>query len=177
MIENITNWIKEYAKINKRDSLIVGISGGIDSSVVSTLCAKTNFPVHVASMPIKQLPVQHDLSLAHGNWLISKFPNVAHKTIDLSGLYEKFNNSWRLTLLTLSGVAFAASLIWILIARDLKINNSEASEKKDLLSSMKTFPDLVRIREVRLILIIVLGMFLFNHATNNWLPEILIEKK
>ncbi len=91
-------------------------------------------------------------------------------------LMPLFNNSWRLTLLTLSGVAFAASLIWILIARDLKINNSEASEKKDLLSSMKTFPDLVRIREVRLILIIVLGMFLFNHATNNWLPEILIEK-
>ena len=92
MIENITNWIKEYAKINKRDSLIVGISGGIDSSVVSTLCAKTNFPVHVASMPIKQLPDQHDLSLAHGNWLISKFSNVTHKTIDLSGVYEKFNN-------------------------------------------------------------------------------------
>jgi len=41
---------------------------------------------------------------------------------------------------------------------------------------MKTFPDLVRVREVRLILIIVLGMFLFNHATNNWLPEILIQK-
>ena len=91
-------------------------------------------------------------------------------------LMPLFNNSWRLALLTLSGVAFATSLIWILIARDLKTNNSESGEKKDLLSSMKTFPDLVRIREVRLILIIVLGMFLFNHATNNWLPEILIEK-
>jgi len=91
-------------------------------------------------------------------------------------LMPLFNNSWRLSLLTLSAVAFAASLIWILIARDLKTNNSEASEQKDLLSSIKTFPELVRIREVRLILIIVLGMFLFNHATNNWLPEILIEK-
>ena len=91
-------------------------------------------------------------------------------------LMPLFNNSWRLALLTLSGVAFATSVIWILIARDLKTSNSEAGEKKDLLSSMKTFPDLVRIREVRLILIIVLGMFLFNHATNNWLPEILIEK-
>ena len=91
-------------------------------------------------------------------------------------LMPLFNNSWRLALLTLSGVAFATSVIWILIARDLKTSNSEAGQKKDLLSSLKTFPDLVRIREVRLILIIVLGMFLFNHATNNWLPEILIEK-
>ena len=91
-------------------------------------------------------------------------------------LMPLFNNSWRLTLLTLSGVAFATSLIWISIARNPITKNSGAIEKKDLLSSMKTFPDLVRIREVRLILIIVLGMFLFNHATNNWLPEILIEK-
>ena len=90
MIENITNWIKEYAKINKRDSLIVGISGGIDSSVVSTLCAKTNFPVHVASMPIKQLPDQHDLSLAHGKWLIENFSNVNHHVIDLGETYDIF---------------------------------------------------------------------------------------
>ena len=90
MIKNITNWIKEYAKINKKDSLIVGISGGIDSSVVSTLCAKTDLPVHVASMPIKQLPDQHDLSLAHGKWLIGNFPNVNHHVINLGETYDTF---------------------------------------------------------------------------------------
>ena len=91
-ITEIINWIKQYAIDNNRDTLIVGISGGIDSSVVSTLCAKTGMKVYVASMPINQISSQHDLSLAHGNWLINKFSNVVHKTIDLSGVYEKFNN-------------------------------------------------------------------------------------
>ena len=91
-------------------------------------------------------------------------------------LMPLYDNSWRLTLLTLASVAFVTAIIWILIAKDLKPDNQNPGDKKDLLASMKTFPDLVRVREVRLILIIVLGMFLFNHATNNWLPEILIEK-
>jgi len=87
-----------------------------------------------------------------------------------------YDNSWRLTLLTLAGVAFITAIIWILLAKNLRPDSLKPSDKKDLLASMKTFPDLVRVREVRLILIIVLGMFLFNHATNNWLPEILVEK-
>jgi|TARA_B110000263_G_C15311528_1_gene513652 cyanate permease len=91
-------------------------------------------------------------------------------------LMPLYDNSWRLTLLTLAGVAFVTAIIWILIAKDLNPDNQNSGDKKDLLASMKTFPDLVRVREVRLILIIVLGMFLFNHATNNWLPEILIQK-
>ena len=91
-------------------------------------------------------------------------------------LMPLYDNSWRLTLLTLASVAFVTAIIWILIAKDLKPDNQNPGDKKDLLASMKTFPDLVRVREVRLILIIVLGMFLFNHATNNWLPEILIQK-
>ena len=91
-------------------------------------------------------------------------------------LMPLYDNSWRLTLLTLASVAFVTAIIWILIAKDLNPDNQNPGDKKDLLASMKTFPDLVRVREVRLILIIVLGMFLFNHATNNWLPEILIQK-
>lgn len=91
-------------------------------------------------------------------------------------LMPLYDHSWRLTLLTLAGVAFITAIIWILIARDLKPDSLNPGDRKDLLASMKTFPDLVRVRQVRLILIIVLGMFLFNHATNNWLPEILIEK-
>ena len=91
-ITEITNWIKQYAIDNNRDTLIVGISGGIDSSVVSTLCAKTGMKVYVVSMPINQISSQHDLSLAHGNWLTNKFPNVTHRIIDLSGVYKIFNN-------------------------------------------------------------------------------------
>ena len=78
LAEKITNWIKQYAIDNNRDALIVGISGGIDSAVVSTLCAKTGMKVYVVSMPINQISSQHDLSLAHGNWLINKFSNVVH---------------------------------------------------------------------------------------------------
>ncbi|MBH60616.1 MAG: NAD(+) synthase [Dehalococcoidia bacterium] len=91
-IIKITNWIKKYAIENNRASLVVGISGGIDSSVVSTLCAKTGIKVYAISMPIDQISSQHDLSLAHGNWLTSKFSNVNHKIIDLSEVYRTFNN-------------------------------------------------------------------------------------
>ena len=51
----IVDWIKDYAQNNKRKTLVVGISGGIDSSVVSTLCAMTKLPTIAVSMPIAQL--------------------------------------------------------------------------------------------------------------------------
>ena len=60
--DKISNWIKTYAKEHNRRSLVVGISGGIDSSVVSTLCAMTKMPTIAVSMPINQIESQHDLS-------------------------------------------------------------------------------------------------------------------
>ena len=56
----------------------MGISGGIDSSVVSTLCASTGRKTIVLTMLIKQIKSQHDLSLKHANWLKDKFKNVEH---------------------------------------------------------------------------------------------------
>ena len=76
----IIDWINKYCEktsLNPK-SLIVGISGGIDSSVVSTLCALTGKKTIVLSLPIKQIKSQHDLSLEHGQWLTSKFKNVEH---------------------------------------------------------------------------------------------------
>ena len=63
----ITDWINNYCETNHFNpkSLVVGISGGIDSSVVSTLCAKTGRKTIVLTMPIKQIKTQHDLSLMH----------------------------------------------------------------------------------------------------------------
>ena len=91
MLQNeISDWIKDYAKSNNRKTLVVGISGGIDSAVVSTLCAMTKMPTIAVSMPINQIEDQHDLSIDHGNWLESKFKNVTHEVIDLDGVYEKF---------------------------------------------------------------------------------------
>ena len=75
----IVDWIKDYAQNNKRKTLVVGISGGIDSSVVSTLCAMTKLKTIVVSMPINQIESQHDLSMDHGEWLEDKFNNVKHE--------------------------------------------------------------------------------------------------
>ncbi|OUV98595.1 MAG: NAD(+) synthase [Betaproteobacteria bacterium TMED156] len=91
MLQNrISDWIKSYAKENNRKTLVVGISGGIDSAVVSTLCAMTKMPTIAVSMPINQIESQHDLSMDHGNWIENKFNNVTHEVIDLDGVYEKF---------------------------------------------------------------------------------------
>lgn len=89
-IKKITNWIAEYTEKNNISSLVVGVSGGIDSAVVSTLCAKTSMMTYVLSMPIKQDPKLHSLSQAHCQWLASKFFNVEYHTIDLTSVYTSF---------------------------------------------------------------------------------------
>ena len=85
-----------------------------------------------------------------------------------------FNSNWRLTLLVYALVAFLITFIWIIISRESTFDQSD-TESKNLLKNMKTFPELLSIAQVRMILLIVLGMFLFNHGTNNWIPEIFID--
>ena len=91
----ISNWIKDYvnAMPNKAESLVIGISGGIDSSVSSTLSAMTGLKTIVVSMPIKQKKTQHDLSLKHQQWLIKNFKNVEVHTLELDKLFETFKSS------------------------------------------------------------------------------------
>ena len=91
----ISNWIKDYvnAMPNKAESLVIGISGGIDSSVSSTLSAMTGLKTIVVSMPIKQKKNQHNLSLKHQQWLIKKFKNVEVHTLELDKLFEIFKSS------------------------------------------------------------------------------------
>ena len=91
----ISNWIKKYvnAMPNKAESLVIGISGGIDSSVSSTLSAMTGLKTIVVSMPIKQKKTQHDLSLKHQQWLIKNFKNVEVHTLELDKLFEIFKSS------------------------------------------------------------------------------------
>jgi NAD+ synthase len=89
--DRIVGWISEYCLTHpKIKSLVVGISGGIDSSVVSTLCALTGMPTYVVGMPINQLENQESLSDAHGNWLKSKFSNVTFIKTDMSSVYDSF---------------------------------------------------------------------------------------
>lgn len=89
-IKIITAWIKKYAKDNRIETLVVGISGGIDSAVVSTLCAETGLPTYVLSMPIKQSKTTHGLSQAHGKWLIERYSNVTFETINLTPTFKQF---------------------------------------------------------------------------------------
>ena len=94
-IDYIKSWIIDYCKSMPKnpDSLIVGISGGIDSSVTSAICALTGKKTIVLSMPIKQIKEQHNLSLEHKNWLKEKFKNVEDHVINLDLLFESFKNS------------------------------------------------------------------------------------
>jgi len=91
----ISNWIKKYVNEmpNKAESLVIGISGGIDSSVSSTLSSMTGLKTIVVSMPIKQKKNQYDLSLKHQEWLIKNFKNVEVHTLELDKLFETFKSS------------------------------------------------------------------------------------
>ena len=94
-IDYISDWIKEYATSLSFQpvSLVIGVSGGIDSAVTSALCAKTGFKTIAISMPIKQNLNQHDLSLKHLHWLKSNFDNVETKIIELDKVFESFENT------------------------------------------------------------------------------------
>ena len=94
-IKFISNWIKDYVNNmpSKAESLVIGISGGIDSSVSSTLSAITGIKTIVLSMPIKQKSHQHDLSLKHQEWLVKNFKNVEAHTINLDELFLAFTSS------------------------------------------------------------------------------------
>ena len=94
-VKFISNWIKNYVDQmpNKAQSLVIGISGGIDSSVSSTLSAMTGLKTIVLTMPIKQKENQHDLSLKHQEWLTKKFKNVEAHTISLDNLFETFSST------------------------------------------------------------------------------------
>jgi len=88
----ISDWIFDYVNSmpEKAQSLVIGISGGIDSSVTSTLCAMTGIKTIVVSMPIKQIASQHDLSLKHNKWLKDKFKNIEFHKIELDEVFKSF---------------------------------------------------------------------------------------
>jgi len=88
--DRITAWIRDYANTAGMKSLVVGISGGIDSAVVSALCARTGLNVVAVTMPIRQRPDLHDLSMRQGAWLAERFDNVRHDIIDLTSTFDEF---------------------------------------------------------------------------------------
>ena len=89
-INYIKDWIVQYCNsTNNQPSLIIGVSGGIDSSVTSTICAITGIKTITVSLPIKQNNKQHDLSIQHQKWLRDKFDNVKNYVISLDDIFSK----------------------------------------------------------------------------------------
>ena len=96
-IKFIVDWIKSYVtNISKQPvSLVIGVSGGVDSALTSTLCAKTGLRTIAISMPIKQNLSQHDLSLRHLDFLKNNFNNVEVQTIELDSVFSSFQNTMK----------------------------------------------------------------------------------
>ena len=90
--DNISTWIRNYAESAGMRTLVVGISGGIDSAVVSALCARTGLNTIAVTMPIRQRPELHDLSMRQGVWLTQNFDNVRHEIIDVTPAFDAFEN-------------------------------------------------------------------------------------
>ena len=85
---DIDRWLKDYYYFHAIKAFVVGVSGGIDSAVVSTLCAKTELPTYVVTMPLHSKKGNTKLSDAHAKALMKKYSNVRVVNIDLSNTYE-----------------------------------------------------------------------------------------
>ena len=87
---HIVNWLKTYAENAKVNGFVVGISGGVDSAVTSTLCAQTGLPTLCLEMPIHQAPSHISRGREHIEQLKQRFPNVKNSEADLTSVFEEF---------------------------------------------------------------------------------------
>jgi len=93
VIDHIVNWLKEYAINAGVKGFVIGVSGGIDSAVTSTLCAKTELPTLCLEMPIHQAENQVNRALNHIDWLQKNFPNVSMTQVDLTPVFDSLIQS------------------------------------------------------------------------------------
>ena len=85
---DIDRWLKDYYYMYAIKAFVVGVSGGIDSAVVSTLCAETELPTYVLTMPLHSKKENTELSDLHAYALVKKYSNVTLVNVDLSETYE-----------------------------------------------------------------------------------------
>lgn len=93
VIQHIVKWLTDYSGHSKTNGFVIGISGGIDSAVTSTLCALTGKKVMVLNMPIRQFKNEFNRSNEHIAWLKAKFSNVESHTTELTGTLEAFEKT------------------------------------------------------------------------------------
>jgi NAD+ synthase len=89
VVNYIVNWLKDYSEKSKTDGFVIGISGGIDSALTSTLCALTGKKVICLNLPIKQIIAEYDRSNAHINWLKQNFKNVSYVEVNLTSVFKE----------------------------------------------------------------------------------------
>ncbi len=94
IINHIVNWLTAYSDKSGTGGFVIGVSGGIDSALTSTLCALTQKPVVVLTMPIRQHNTEHDRGLEHIEWLKKKFKNVSSDIINLTPVFEKIEEDF-----------------------------------------------------------------------------------
>lgn len=94
VIEHIVAWLNEYSDKSNTKGFVVGISGGIDSALTSTLCAKTGKDILVLSMPIRQHKAEHSRATEHIEWLKKNFSNVISNEINLSDVFSQIEKTY-----------------------------------------------------------------------------------
>lgn len=94
IIDHIVHWLAVYCRDSGLNGFVVGVSGGIDSAVTSTLCARTQKEVLAVNMPIYQSPDQISLSDRHIGWLAQHYPNVKGIKIDLTGAFHSLEETF-----------------------------------------------------------------------------------
>ena len=88
VVDYIVNWLKDYATNAGMKGFVIGVSGGIDSAVTSTLCAKTGLPLLCLEMPIHQAPSQVSRAMNHIDWLKSNFNKVSMTQVNLTPVFD-----------------------------------------------------------------------------------------
>lgn len=93
IITHIVDWLRTYSESSRTEGFVIGISGGIDSAVTSTLCAMTGKRVIAVNMPIRQFKTEFDRSNEHIDWLTANFKNTESEKVELTGVLESFESA------------------------------------------------------------------------------------
>ncbi|WP_319525534.1 NAD(+) synthase [uncultured Desulfosarcina sp.] len=94
IVDHIVQWLTEYLDQSGMQGFVVGVSGGIDSALTSTLCALTGKPVNALNMPIHQAPDQVSRSARHIDWLKDRYANVQGLTVDLTPAFNALQSAF-----------------------------------------------------------------------------------
>ncbi len=98
VIDFIVNWLKQYSEQSHTNGFVIGISGGIDSALTSTLCAKTEKKVMCLNMPIHQQKAEYDRGKEHISWLQKNYPNVTSAEVELTETFKNFEKVFPTTI-------------------------------------------------------------------------------